>query len=56
MHGTLVDTLTHASNATLMITGGLCGAVIDARGRPLILPQDAAERWDRIEKWRSVFG
>jgi len=55
MHGTLVDTLTHASNATLMITGGLCGAVIDARGRPLNLPKDAAERWDRIEKWRSVF-
>jgi len=55
MHGTLVDTLTHASNATLMITGGLCGAVIDARGRPLNLPKDAVERWDRIEKWRSVF-
>ena len=55
MHGTLVDTLTHSSNATLMITGGLCGAVIDARGRPLNLPKDAAERWDRIEKWRSVF-
>jgi len=56
MHGTLVDTLTHTSNVTLMITGGLCGAVIDARGRPLILPKNAAERWDRIEKWRSVFG
>lgn len=56
MNGTLVDPLTRASNATLMITGGLCGAVIDARGRPLILPKDAVERWDRIEKWRSVFG
>ena len=55
MHGTLVDPLTRASNATLMITGGLCGAVIDARGRPLIMPNDAAGRWDRIEKWRNVF-
>ena len=56
LHGTLVDPLTHTASATLMITGGLCGAVIDARGRPLILPKESADRWDRIDKWRKVFG
>lgn len=56
LHGTLVDPLTRTSNVTLMITGGLCGAVIDARGRPLVLPKEGAERWERIDKWRKVFG
>lgn len=55
MLGTMIDPYTHSSSATLKITGGVCGAVIDARGRPLILDKDPAARWEQIEKWRNVF-
>jgi hypothetical protein len=33
------------------IIGGLCGAVIDTRGRPIQLPKDAARRRDMLKKW-----
>ncbi len=55
MLGTLIDPFTRSSSATLKVTGGICGAVIDARGRPIILDKDPAARWEQIEKWRNVF-
>ena len=38
------------------IDGGLVGLVIDARGRPLALPQDEAERQARFLQWMQVMG
>jgi hypothetical protein len=36
------------------ITGGLCGALVDARGRPLSLPADAARRRDLLLRWARI--
>jgi uncharacterized protein (TIGR01319 family) len=33
------------------VTGGIVGIVIDARGRPLQLPQDAAKRVIKLQEW-----
>jgi hypothetical protein len=33
------------------IVGGVCGAVIDARGRPLGLPDDAVKRREMLLRW-----
>jgi hypothetical protein len=38
------------------IVGGVCGVVIDARGRPLKLPTDASRRRDLIKKWSMALG
>lgn len=38
------------------IDGGLVGLVIDARGRPLVLAQDDAERQARLLQWMQVIG
>lgn len=38
------------------IDGGLVGLVIDARGRPLVLAQDDAERQTRLLQWMQVIG
>lgn len=38
------------------IDGGLVGLVIDARGRPLTLAQDDAERQARLLQWMQVMG
>lgn len=39
---------------SLKITGGACGAVIDARGRPLTLPPDAPRRREMLKKWMAT--
>ena len=38
-------------NATLQIAGGVMGVVIDARGRPLALPEDPVRRRELFKKW-----
>ena len=38
-------------NATLQVTGGVMGVVIDARGRPLTLPEDPVRRRELFKKW-----
>ncbi len=38
------------------IDGGLVGLVIDARGRPLAIAQDNAERQARLLQWMQVIG
>jgi hypothetical protein len=40
----------------IQVIGGVCGAVIDARGRPLVLPSDAARRRDTLQKWSDNLG
>ncbi|HZU87346.1 MAG TPA: glutamate mutase L, partial [Anaerolineaceae bacterium] len=37
-------------------TGGVCGLVIDCRGRPLQLPQEEPRRRDLIRKWLTALG
>jgi hypothetical protein len=38
------------------IDGGLVGLVIDARGRPLVMSRDDAERQARLLQWMQVIG
>jgi hypothetical protein len=38
-------------NATVQVAGGVMGVVIDARGRPLALPDDPVRRRELIKKW-----
>ncbi|HEX7736369.1 MAG TPA: glutamate mutase L [Ktedonobacteraceae bacterium] len=38
------------------IDGGLVGLVIDARGRPLVLSQNDAERQARLLQWMQIMG
>ncbi len=41
---------------TLTVSGGEMGVVIDARGRPLVLPADAGLRRETIKKWQWMLG
>jgi uncharacterized protein (TIGR01319 family) len=41
---------------TLRVAGSALGIVIDARGRPLLLPSGANRRRELIKKWLSVLG
>jgi hypothetical protein len=38
------------------IDGGLIGLIIDARGRPLVLPEEKRERQARLLQWMQVLG
>ena len=38
-------------NATVQVAGGVMGVVIDARGRPLALPEDPVRRRELFKKW-----
>ncbi len=38
------------------IRGGVAGVIIDARGRPLILPDDRTERVRRLTEWNQALG
>ncbi len=38
------------------IDGGLVGLIIDARGRPLVLPSDETERQARLLQWSQALG
>ncbi|NPV75067.1 MAG: hypothetical protein HPY59_01705 [Anaerolineae bacterium] len=53
---TLIDPAGQRGINSFKITGGLCGAVIDARGRPIPLPGDAARRRDILKKWKQTLG
>ncbi len=40
----------------IKVTGGVCGVVLDARGRPIRLPEDAGRRIDLIKEWEFLLG
>lgn len=40
----------------LKVIGGAVGVIIDARGRPLRLPDDDDERVTRLHQWKSILG
>lgn len=39
-----------------VVTGGECGVIIDARGRPIRLLKEPGRRLEQVKKWRTVFG
>jgi hypothetical protein len=41
---------------TLKVVGGMMGVVIDARGRPLELPDDPGKRLGTVQRWHAVMG
>ncbi len=51
LHRTDVGLNRPGQGGSLSIVGGIFGAVIDARGRPLVLPKDAPRRREMIKKW-----
>jgi uncharacterized protein (TIGR01319 family) len=38
------------------ISGGVVGIIIDCRGRPLVLPEDKAERVHKLSEWNKALG
>ncbi len=38
------------------LKGGVCGIVVDTRGRPLAMPADAATRVPLLQKWVQALG
>ena len=38
------------------ITGGVAGVLLDARGRPLVLPEDDTQRKKLLMKWFTTLG
>lgn len=51
MHNTDVGMKQIGRGGTFNVYGGVLGMVVDARGRPLVLPGDDARRRDMIKKW-----
>lgn len=47
---------TNLSNEPITVRGGVCGVVIDARGRPLKLPEDNARRRELFHNWEFMLG
>lgn len=41
---------------TVRVMGGITGIVVDARGRPLQLPEDGGRRREMLVKWLTTFG
>jgi hypothetical protein len=44
------------AKASEPLEGGMLGLIIDARGRPLVLPQQEEERLARVRDWRRALG
>jgi hypothetical protein len=42
--------------ATTEVDGGLLGIIVDARGRPLSLPEDETQRREKIQEWMWEVG
>ncbi len=53
-HGVVIDPVRKANG--FKVYGGLCGVVIDARGRPLFLPTENDLRRQTLQHWASIIG
>jgi hypothetical protein len=51
-----IDPMLKADTRSFKVTGGLCGTVIDARGRPISLPHEPARRQETLKKWAAAVG
>jgi hypothetical protein len=56
LNGALIDPRSHKHSLNFKVVGGACGTVIDARNRPLNLPQDDNQRRDLLKKWALSLG
>ena len=56
MHNTDVGMKHPGVGGSFNVVGGILGTVIDARGRPLVLPSDDVRRRDIIKKWLWTLG
>jgi hypothetical protein len=45
---------TAVPNEPIKVRGGVCGLVLDARGRPLKLPADDEKRQARLKEWELL--
>ncbi len=53
LRGTEIDPNGKRANK-FKIVGGVCGAVIDARGRPIQLPKEDGRRRELLKKWQNA--
>jgi hypothetical protein len=42
------------AESSFRVSGGLCGVVIDARGRPIKLSADPAKRGQLLQNWNAI--
>ena len=56
LHAMEIDPLQKSDTRSFKVIGGVCGTVIDARGRPLELPKDDSRRQDLLKKWANAVG
>lgn len=56
LHSMDLDKTRKDGKHSYKITGGVCGLVIDARGRPIELPGDPSRRRETLEKWAHSLG
>lgn len=40
----------------IKVQGGVCGVVVDARGRPIVLPEDQGRRIELLKEWEFLLG
>ncbi len=43
-------------NTPIKVSGGVCGLVFDARGRPIRLPEDRERRYEVLKSWDASLG
>jgi len=55
LRGTLVDPR-RPRGGRFKVMGGVCGLVVDARGRPVALPADGPQRHELLKRWQLTLG
>jgi hypothetical protein len=53
LHGTILDPCLPRLHR-FKITGGICGAVVDARGRPIVTADDPEKRIEQLQRWMRI--
>ena len=53
---TIIDPANRARFGSYHVKGGVCGVVIDARGRPVTLPTEKKKRHALLQKWNNELG
>jgi uncharacterized protein (TIGR01319 family) len=56
LNGAVIDPLHDHRSLNFKVVGGYCGVIIDARGRPLVMPKEPARRLELYHKWSVSLG
>ena len=56
LNGAVIDPQHDRRSLSFKVTGGYCGVIIDARGRPLLLPKEPTRRQELYRKWFVSLG